>query len=109
MSNYPKAALSGRDVDAPEHSAAYNAALERFSERVQRATFLKRKDKAQLGAAMVVTLPAGQALLVVAFFPRSGAITPDDKEVSFESTAANVEVRARFSLRKMLYKGTLDL
>src|SRR6202035_1592681 len=42
MSNYPKTL---RDEEAPQHSEAANAALERMSRRIQQATFLKRKGK----------------------------------------------------------------
>jgi hypothetical protein len=56
-----------------------------------------------------VVLPAGQMLLVVAFFPRSETITAGDKDLVLESSDGMVEVAARFNPRKMVYKGSLEL
>src|ERR1700688_1948884 len=79
MSNYPKPPL-GRDGDAPQHSAASNAALERMGQRLQQTTFIRRKGKAPLRPDKVLVLPAGHALLPVVFFPRTDSIALDDKE-----------------------------
>jgi len=108
MSNYPNT-LPAKDRDAPQHSEAANAALERLSERVQHRTFLKRKGKDPIKPARVVTLPAGQTLLLMVFFPRAASLTLDDKEVSFESADGTVEVRTKFNLGKMIYGGRLEL
>ena len=72
MSNYPKPP-SGRDGDAPQHSAASNAALERMGQRIQQTTFIRRKGKAPISPAKVLVLPAGHALLPVVFFPGPAA------------------------------------
>jgi hypothetical protein len=104
LSNYP-----WRGSGAPQHSAAANAALERLGQRIQQATFLKRKGKNPVHPARVVALPAGQALLLMIFFPRTEALALDDKEVSFESADGTIEVRSKFDLRKMVYKGKLEL
>jgi hypothetical protein len=106
MSNYPKTL---RGEDAPEHSEAANAALERWSRRVQQATFLKRKGKSPSKPAYVVTLPAGQAMLLMVFFPRTEVLSVADKEVSFESSDGTIEVKATFNLRKMVFQGKLEL
>jgi hypothetical protein len=108
MSNYPKPPL-GRDGDAPQHSPASNAALERMGERLQQATFIRRKGKAPLRPTKALVLPAGQALLPVIFFPRTDSITLEDKDVSFESNGDMVDVKSKFNLRKMVVKGALEL
>jgi hypothetical protein len=106
MSNYPKAL---RGEAAPQHSEAANAALERMSRRIQQATYLKRKGKSPSRPAHVVTLPAGQALLLMVFFPRTEVLVEADKEVLFESADGMIELKAKFNLRKMVYQGKLEL
>lgn len=104
MSNYPR-----RGSDAPQHSAAANAALERLGQRIQQATLLKRKGRNPIKPARIVALPAGQAMLLMVFFSRTEALALDDKEVSFESADGTIEVRSTFNLRKMVYKSKLEL
>ncbi len=53
--------------------------------------------------------PAGASLLVVVFFPRTAAISPDDREVQFESGDGIISVHSKFKLKQMFYKGTLQL
>ena len=106
MSNYPKAL---RGEDAPQHSEAANAALDRMSRRIQQTTFLKRKGKPPSKPSYIVALPAGPALLLMVFFPRTDALSLADKEVVFESTNGTIDVKATFNLRRMLYQGKLEL
>jgi hypothetical protein len=109
MSNYPNTASAGQDGSAPQHSAAANTALERLGGRLQQATFLKLAAKAALRPSRVAALPAGRVLLVVFFFPRSEPITAHDKEVLMESSDGTMQIKAKFNLQKMVYKGRLDL
>jgi hypothetical protein len=106
MSNYPSA---GHSSDAPQHSAAAAAILERMSRRIQQSTFLTRKGKSPIEPSKAVILPTGRTLLVILFFPRTGALTPADKEVVFDSDGDTLKVKAGFNLAKMLYKQRLDL
>jgi hypothetical protein len=108
MSNYPKPPL-GRDGDAPQHSAASNAALERMGERLRQATLIRRKGKAPLRPAKALVLPAGEALLPVIFFTRKDNITLEDREVLFESEGERIVVTAKFNLKKMVLQGKLEL
>jgi hypothetical protein len=108
MSNYPNT-LGTKERDAPQHSDAANAALERLSDRVRKATFLKRKGKDPIEPARVVALPAGQALLLMVFFSRAASLTFDDGEVVFESADRTMEFKTKFNLRKMIYRGKLAL
>ena len=106
MSNYPSAGLAR---DAPQHSAAAAAILERMGERIQQSTFLTRKGKSPLEPSKAVILPTGRTLLVILFFSRTGALSPADKEVVFDSDGDTIRVKSRFNLGKMLYKQRLDL
>ena len=106
MSNYPNA---GQGLDPPQHSAAATAVLERMSQRIQQSTFLTRKGKSPIEPSKAVILPTGRTLLVILFFPRTGALSPADKEVVFDSDGDTIRVKSRFNLGKMLYKQRLDL
>jgi len=106
MSNYPN---PGQRGDPPQHSSAAAAVLERMSSRIQQSAFLKRAGKTPIEASKVVILPAGLALLVILFFPRSEPITLADKEVVFDSEGETLVVKSRFTLGRMVYKGRLDL
>jgi hypothetical protein len=106
LSNYPK---PPRQPGVSEHSAAGNAALEKLSRGIQESTFLRFKDRGPSQPLNVVSLPAGQSLLVIVFFPRTDAISLTDHEVFFESVVGTMELRATFLLREMLYRGKLDL
>jgi hypothetical protein len=106
MSNYPN---PGQRADPPQHSSAAAAALERMSSRIQQSAFLKRAGKTPIEPSKVVILPAGRALLVILFFPRSEPITLADKEVVFDSEGETIVVKSRFNLGRMVYKGRLDL
>ena len=58
-----------------------------------------RPDDAKLDASGTIHL----------FFPRSQAITVDDKDVTFEVRFGSLSVLKKFRLKDMLYKGELEL
>jgi len=105
MSNYP-ALPAG---NAPQHSDAANAALERMSRRIQQSTFLKRNGRKPFPAERVMTLPAGNAVLVIVLFPRTEVFSLADKKPTFESADPRFELSASFNLARMLYQGRLAL
>ena len=109
VSNYPKMLAGRLAEEAPQHSPAANAALEQMGQRIQERTVIKRKGKSGIKPAHVVVLPAGRALLLMILFPRSDTMTVDDKEVLFELMDEAIEVEARFNLKKMVYRGQLQL
>jgi hypothetical protein len=109
VSNYPKMLAPRGAQEAPQHSAAANAALEQMGQRIQQRTVIKRKGKSPFKPAHVVVLPAGRVLLLIVLFPRSEALTLDDHELLFQLTDETVEIASRFNLRKMVYKGILQL
>jgi len=57
----------------------------------------------------VLVLPAGPTMRVEVFFPRTEAITLEDREVVFESAGEMLNVTAKFNLNKAVYKGKLEL
>ena len=106
LSNYPK---PPRQAGAPEHSDAGNAVLEKLSGRIQESTFLRRKGRSPSKPANVISLPAGQSLLVILFFDRTEAISASDGEVSLELAEGGIELETTFPLQKMFYLGNLSL
>jgi hypothetical protein len=55
-----------------------------------------------------VTLDASIGAIQV-LFPRTDAISPDDKEVTFELQFGSIKVMKKFRLKAMTYKGRLEL
>ena len=109
MSNYPNLAGEGKAGDAPQHSAAANAALESLAHSLQQTTFLRRGTKTPIQPAHAVALPAGRVLLIIFFFPRTEPISLADKEIGFTSSNGAMDVKTKFSLQKMVFRGRLDL
>jgi len=69
---------------------------------------LQRKDKDPIAAAGVQRIP-GEKGSVAFFFPKTSAITLDDKEVEFVSRVARIEVRRKFKLKDMVVADKLEL
>src|SRR6185312_8360642 len=92
VSNYPAELASTKTDEAPQHSAAGNAALERLGQRIQESAVIERKNKPPLKPARVLVFPAGRALLLMALFPRDNPITLADKEVRFGLDDGAVEL-----------------
>ena len=82
---------------------------QQMANRVAQGTVLKRKGKEPLKPAKVERMesPAGTILLFM--FPRTDPIDMDDKEVQFESKMGNMEIKTKFALKEMMYRGKLDL
>ena len=72
-----------------------------------KAAMLLRKDKDPIAAesAQRLTDEPGVAFL----FPKTSAITLDDKEVEFVSKAGAIELKTRFKLKDMVLGGKLEL
>jgi hypothetical protein len=107
LSNYPKPPRT--PSDPPEHSDAANAALERMSRSIQDTAFLSATGKRPIPALQVVSLPAGDALLLMIFFPRSETLSLEDGVVRFNAAGGTLTLEATFDLRKMTYQGKLAL
>ena len=72
-----------------------------------KSTTLVRKDKDPITAETVQKLPgeAGLAFL----FPKTSAISVDDKEVEFMSKVGPLEVKRKFKLKEMMFGDKLEL
>jgi hypothetical protein len=69
---------------------------------------LQRKDKDPIPAGAVQRIP-GEKGSVAFFFPKTSAITLEDKEVEFVSKVARIEVRRKFKLKDMVVADKLEL
>jgi hypothetical protein len=81
-----------------------------MQDSVIRSTALQRKGKDDLHPERLEMGEKDGQRIVIFYFARSvQPITIEDKEVSFTSTIGIFEVRARFPLKEMVYRGRLEL
>ena len=87
-------------------------ALDRVPEEqlneLAKSAVLQRKDKDPIPAGAVQRIP-GEKGSVAFFFPKTSAITLEDKEVEFISKVARFEVRRKFKLKDMVVGDKLEL
>jgi len=92
-------------IEIPVELAQAGGTLRRLRER----TLLKRKNKASI-TPVDIRLTYETDLLVIEFhFPRTDAITLDDREVEFVTIMNESEVKTTFQLKAMLFGGRLTL
>jgi hypothetical protein len=78
-------------------------------------TFLKRKNKPPIAVVDMGSQPApasqlAPASLVVVFgFPKTDAITVEDKEVEFVTSLGLTDIKKKFNLAEMRFHGQLEL
>ena len=76
--------------------------------RMKESTQLQRKGKNPLKPARFEMAKEGSGMLF--FFPRGEApIARGDKEVTFITRMGPLEVKAKFTLKEMMYNGRLEL
>jgi hypothetical protein len=56
-----------------------------------------------------VELNQGADGRILLYFPKSDPITPGEKTVEFRLIAGRTEIRKKFTLKEMEYKGKLEL
>jgi hypothetical protein len=76
--------------------------------QLAKGAVLQRKDKDPIEAGAVQRIP-GEKGSVAFFFPKTSAITVEDKEVEFVSKVARFEVRRKFKLKDMMVGDKLEL
>ena len=91
---------------APSPEERRNAMVARMKE----STMLERKGKDPIYPERVEILEGNNARLFVFLFPKEEqAITMGDKEVVFHSKLGAMDLKAKFSLKEMMYEGKLEL
>jgi hypothetical protein len=82
---------------------------------IKAATFLKRKNKppiavGDMGVQQAASSPQTPASLVVVFgFPKTDAITVEDKDVEFVTSLGLTDIKKKFNLNDMKFHGQLEL
>jgi hypothetical protein len=88
--------------------AAFDRVPEEQLNELAKGASLQRKDKDPILAGAVQRIP-GEKGSVAFFFPKTSAITLEDKEVEFVSKVARIEVRRKFKLKDMMVGDKLEL
>ena len=78
-------------------------------EEVRETTLLKRKNQEPVVPIDVRLAYPGDLLSIEFYFPRSDAITLDDKEVEFITRLGGAKVSKKFKLKDMVFGGQLAL
>ena len=85
------------------------ARFSRALQNVKAETFLKRGGKTAIAPEEAIGQQAGATLILAFGFPRTDAITLQDKEVEIVTKLGPVEVKKKFSLKEMVFHGQLEL
>jgi hypothetical protein len=83
--------------------------IAQVKKRMADATALKRKGHEPLHPAAVEPVGGPGSRIVIFLFPRTDPIDLDDKEITFESAAGPMKIKAKFALKDMMYQGQLAL
>jgi len=77
-------------------------------ERLKEVTTLNRKSKEPIRPEVVQAAQQSQNSFLF-LFPKSDAITLEDKDVEFATRIGPLEVKRKFKLKDMVYQGQLSL
>jgi hypothetical protein len=83
--------------------------MKQMSERVRSNTTLKRKGKDDLQPSRVEMVKGADGMVMAFLFPRTEAISADDKDVSFETAMGPMQIKSKFVLKEMMVQGKLEL
>ena len=86
------------------------AAFQRGGDAMKAESFLKPgNNKAPIAAEEAIVQAIGNQLMLVFAFPKTAPITLEDKEVEFVTKISGVEIKKKFNLKDLVYKGKLEL
>jgi hypothetical protein len=81
---------------------------DRMKDRMKQNTSLKVSDRTIAPERVeMLDSPAGRTMVFL--FPRTANILPGDKEVAFVSAMGRMEIRSKFALKEMVFRGKLEL
>lgn len=78
-------------------------------EKLRTAARLTPKDRASLRAERIELRPQPGTPGVDLYFPRTAKLSGDDRQILFELTAEDYELKVKFKPREMIYRGGLEL
>ncbi len=83
--------------------------LQGMRDALMKATVLTRKDKDPVAPVRVDVIPGQRGAMMVFLFMRTVNISADDKEVVFATRMGKAEIKSKFQLKDMIYRGALAL
>jgi hypothetical protein len=89
--------------------AGVPARFSRQAADMKDATVLRRDKKPDIAAGDVRVEQDQGNLLLGFFFPRTDAITLDDKEVEIFTKLGEIEIKKKFKLKDMVFHGQLEM
>jgi len=101
--------VSGLPMNAERQTEAGSAqSADEMLDHLKAVTLLEAKGKegAQPGIAQLQPSSAGRSVLF-GFSKEILALTPDDKEVTFSTRVGRSNIKAKFNLKEMIYRGEL--
>jgi hypothetical protein len=109
VSGFPM--MSGRPRSQDDDNQNGSAqATENQLDHLKALTFLKPKDKEGLEPGLVLQQPsAGGGTYLFGFSKEMLALSAADKEVTFSTRVGRLDVKAKFNLKEMMYRGDLAL
>jgi hypothetical protein len=72
-------------------------------------TLLRRGKKAPIALAQGGLQQGGAVFTMIFAFPRTDAITLDDRDVEFVTTIGTIEIKKKFTLKDLVFNGHLEL
>jgi hypothetical protein len=81
-----------------------------LQKRLIDATVIRRgKEKEGTHPAKVGLYQTPEGMMILFLFPRTLEFSPDDKELTFQTSNGFLEVKSKFEMKNMLYQGKLAL
>jgi hypothetical protein len=96
-----------RQQGADPQAEGAQSPADRLKDQLMTATQLVRKGKDPIAPVNVVVNANTNSVYLV--FPKTDAISDDDKDVEFRLTLGRINVREKFSLKDMHFSGKLEL
>ncbi len=76
---------------------------------LKKSILLKRKNKNDILAETIDVQPRQRLVVIYARFPRTDAVTLDDKNVELVVNLKSTKVKRKFKLKEMVFEGQLEL
>ena len=109
VSGFPMMSGRPRSEDDDNRDSTAQASEARL-DNLKSLTFLKPKDKEGEQPGLVLQQPSsGGGTYLFGFSKEMMALTAADKEVTFTTRIGRLDVKAKFNLKEMLYRGDLAL
>jgi len=109
VSGFPMMSGRPRSADDDNRDGSAQATEDRL-DHLKALTFLKPKDKEGLQPGVALQQPSsGGGTYLFGFSKEMLTLTPADKEVTFTTRIGRLDVKAKFNLKEMLYRGDLAL